>query len=264
MEWVRKNVEKHFRSDITVTFFRHGKTKHYKEVGSGIDEESLTQEGEEQVHQSAIFLAQEIKRKDEVVLIWASPRKRTLQTAHVLAQTLEKYGAYVLKRAANNGGKKYKTCYLLQSPNLTEDFWDQKPEGESFVPLWRELSDSNTLPEGTEQYSDHEERLKEVLEYGRKIAGIQKKHKNCPNIRLISVCHFETVTPVLQQAYGGEMGVMRGKGLEKANYLHINLQEKDAGNIKSIVKVSFGKSMEGKNSIEYLLFDKQNELTKLV
>ena len=108
--------------------------------------------------------------------------------------------------------------------------------------------------------------LGKILEYAIKIALIRKKNKNSPRIRLISVCHFETVTSILQQAYGGNIGVSRGKGLDKAGCLHIDLQEKDTENSKAIVRMRFNKGVENEMTDEnkYLLLNKQNKMTKII
>ncbi len=266
MQYTRSSVASLFKPDIRLTFFRHGDTEKYEEIDVGGDAEALTEEGMGQVLLSTVELAQGIKRDDEVSLIWTSPRRRTVQTAQVLANTLHTYGAIVLKHRARSKGA-CEIVDMLSSPNLTQEFWDMRPEGESFVPLWRELSQQKILPEGVEPYEVHVQRVCNCLLYAQRMADIRKKKAHCPRIRIIAVCHFETVTPLLQAAYGERIGVAREKGLRNAEYLHVDIQNIHEGNVRALLRIDFIKGLpqnESGSREVFLLFDLEKNFIKIV
>lgn len=266
VQYTRSSVVSSFKSDIRLTFFRHGDTEKYEEVDVGGDLEALTEEGMIQVLISAVELAQGVKKNNEVSLIWTSPRKRTIQTAQVLADTLHTYGAIVLEHRVHLR-RKCKVVDMLSSPNLTQEFWDMRPEGESFVPLWRELSQKRTLPKGVESYDVHVKRVCNCIVYAQRMADVRKKNPNCPRMRIIAVCHFETVTPILQAAYGEKIGVAREKGLRNAEYLHIDIQNIYEGNVRALLRIDFIKGLpqdESGSREVFLLFDLENNFVKVV
>lgn len=265
MRYTKSWAQRSFQSDIRLTFFRHGATQKYEEVGVGLDTEILTEEGMEQTLLSAAQLAQNIKRHNEISLVWTSPRKRTVQTGKVLACTLRKYGTIVLEH--RQSGEMLRVVDMLNSPNLTQEFWNMRPSGESFVPLWRELSQKGLLPQGVESYETHMGRVQNCIVYAKRIAEVRKKQKHCPRIHIVAVCHFETVTPILQAAYGEKVGVARTQGLANAEYISVSIQSVEEGNVRAIVRLDFTKGLpqdiRGSREV-FLLFDVENNFVKIV
>lgn len=91
MENLNKN------SSLHIDIFRHGQAKYEQGEVEIKEADDLTKEGIREVKISAEKLADFI-RPDEEVEIWSSPRGRTLQTAKIIAETLEQKGIHLRKK----------------------------------------------------------------------------------------------------------------------------------------------------------------------
>ncbi|MFA5126855.1 MAG: histidine phosphatase family protein [Patescibacteria group bacterium] len=84
-----------------IDIVRHGQAKYGQEKVSLAEAQDLTPEGEEQVRASAEALT-ELIGPDEEVVIWSSPIGRTLQTAKIIAETLEQKGIHLRDKAKSD------------------------------------------------------------------------------------------------------------------------------------------------------------------
>ena len=258
-----------FRSDAKVTFMRHG-SPHYsdEELATADFEGTLEEKGREQVKSSALKIAAEAKENNEIIIVYSSPRQRADQTAEILVQTLESSGVSVLNRNKSSEDLKHQSLKSLSAPEVTKEFWDKKPQDEFMVKIWRELFEQGELPDGVETPPAAEAKLKRVLNFNANIINVFKKYLEIKQkIRIINVGHFETVTPILQAAYGGEAGIDKDKGLAEAEYLNVDMQTlTNNPDLKAVLHLSFPKAANGgfdKQAERYLTFSKNRELTNI-
>lgn len=286
MKWSRKYLKSVFAFSVfapvswgTVFFVRLGDAMVYEEEEQDIqniqdtpnvqvyntkkvseeisDTEALTQKGRQQVLETGLWLAYWLKHNDAMALVWTSTRRRARQSADILVDTLRTYGALVYRHMGSCEKDCTFLCRLLNSPDLTEEFWQQKGKDRSFVSLWRELSDNGLLPMSSTLYSEHEYRLKQTLRHAVNVTRIHSGSFECPRIAQIMVCHYETVTPILQSAYGGDVWVVKGRGLGKAGVLRIDILPQEEHNLQAVLRVdmTYGPNPNVEDPIAYLLFD---------
>ena len=265
----KKEIADNFQSDATITFLRHGNPKYTEEEIKKCDfEGELTDEGKEQVKKSAKELAQEIKNNNEVVIVWSSSRSRADETSKIFINTLEEEGITVLDRKKESDNK-YKNFTSLSAPDVTPEFWKQKPKDEFFVRIWKELYEKDELPKGVETPDESEKKFKRVLEYNRRVINIfnnkRRENRNFPKLRIIDVGHFETVTPIIYEAYGGKAGIDKEYGPEGAGFVNLEMQNLDD---KSIIRLDYKRGAKGgenpkEDSVVYIKFDKERNLSKI-
>lgn len=88
--------------NVRVTLFRHGTAQYSQEKVAFDDAADLTEEGRNRVREQAEKLADEIEQ-DEEVTIWSSPLGRTLETATIITDVLQKRGISIrLKKPLKN------------------------------------------------------------------------------------------------------------------------------------------------------------------
>lgn len=257
-----------FSPDATITFMRHGKPCYTKEELETCDfEGKLTEEGRVQVEKSAQKIAEEMKeRGEQVAIVWSSARNRADETSQIVVKTLEENEIQVLDRAKDNRNK-HKKITSLSAPDMTPEFWSQKPKDEFFVRIWKELYEKGELPEGVESPDKSEDKLKRVIEFNSRMIDILKKKREgdqgFPKFRIINVGHFETATPILQEAYGGRAGIDKEFGPEDAGFLNMEMQTTENG---SIMKMSYERGAQGGSGGDvdaYLNFDKKRNISKI-
>lgn len=261
----QKETEMNFAPDITITFMRHGDSCYsQKELETCAFEGKLTETGRKQTKKSAELIAADMKEKEEQnALIWCSTRSRADETAQILTNILERNGIVVLSIGEEESKKKHRSFCSLSAPDVTPEFWAQKPKNEFFVRIWKELDEAGKLPEGTESPAQSEKKLNRVLEYNRRVVKILKKSPYSKKTRLINVSHFETPTTILQKAYGGKSGIDKEFGPEDAGILNLEMQlTKEGGLIKVDYKRGYQEGKQKEREV-YLKLDKNRNLSKI-
>ncbi len=82
---------------LNVDIIRHGEAKYGQGEVSMSEAQDLTEKGIEDVRASANELA-DLIQPDEEVEIWSSPMGRTLETAKIIAETLEQKGVHLRRK----------------------------------------------------------------------------------------------------------------------------------------------------------------------
>lgn len=265
----KKEIADNFQSDATITFLRHGKPEYTAEEIKKYDfEGKLTDEGKEQVKESAKELAREIKNNNEVVVVWSSGRNRADETSKILVDALEKEGIIVLDRKKESDNK-HRNFTSLSAPDITSEFWKQKPKDEFFVKIWKELYEKDKLPQGVETPDESEKKFKRVLALNRRAINIfndkRRKDRHFSKLRIINVGHFETATPIIYEAYGGRAGIDKEYGLEDAGIINLEMQNL---NNESIIRLDYKRGAKGRenqdnDNVVYIKFDKERNLSKI-
>lgn len=273
----REELKEKFSEDLEMTWMRHGDPKYSEKENNEADfEGKLTENGKKQVEASALELAQDILQKNQIALVWSSPRARTKESTEILLKVFKSQGVEVIDRTGH--GKSIgeaKEIGSLSAPKMTKEFWDKKPADEFFVRLWLEMSEQGNLPEGVETPDEFSKKFQRVIEYQKRIAKLNKEHiaihpENVRKIRIINVAHFETPIPLLLEAYGdtleGDKLKDKEGGLEGGAYFNVGMQLTDDEDNPAILKVDYkkGPPQDETGSREtFVIFNKNRELHKI-
>ncbi len=175
---------------ISINFLRHGETD-YVEDGKkdrgedlSVRESDLTELGVEQVKATAEQLANEINPDKEEVILWSSPNWRAQGSEDIIEATLKERGIPILKQKV--------------SPTLR-------------------------ATRGKHNYEEESKAVEaNAFRFIKWASSIAKKYKGEKQVRVISVSHYEFLTPIMQGIFNFD--IHNGEGYKKAELMNLSFR----------------------------------------
>lgn len=200
--------------DARLTFFRHGEANYEYVEGEGKFDGPLKEEGRKRVEDAAKEFAQSVEPENEIIVIWSSPFQRTLETADIIMQELEKRGIKIIRSSP-------KPVDSLAMSRITEEYGQRAMElgFANHYAVFLDESESGTLPEGVESAEKIHKREKRWLEYARR-ASKNVKPENNKKLHIVAVGHETSVDKLLTSTF--DRSVTQGGGTKNAEKVEID------------------------------------------
>jgi broad specificity phosphatase PhoE len=223
-----------FSADARIDLIRHGKP-FYTEIEheTGEFEGELSAESQEQVRIEAEEFSNSIDKEGELILIWASPKRRARMTAGIYREILEKNNIKILTLSNSQEGY-IKTTSKLRDVKINTEYLDQLnnlvKKGE--IPGWDHMiehwgkTEKDQLPEGVESLNDVSDRVMKVLKY-IEILSRKFKPEDGRKLHFLTFGHEEIAMDLLQSAYGKNEGVNKGTGPAYGEAIRIDMNHTD-------------------------------------
>lgn len=174
---------------ISINFLRHGETEYVEDKKRDAQEDmsspelDLTELGIQQVKETAQKLAEQIDSKNEDVFLISSPNWRAQGSEKIIEEELIKNGINIIKKKI--------------SPTL------------------------RATP-GKHNYEEDSKKVENnAMRFIKWAAIMTKKYNGERKIRVISVSHYEFLTPIMQRLFNFD--IHNGEGYKKAELLNIEL-----------------------------------------
>lgn len=255
--------------DIKVFRVRHG-TTHYYEQLKGIPDSSvidLTEQGIEEIKGAAKNISLRLDKKNDIICIINSPRKRTHDSAQIIKEYLANEGFEIWEdKKEREGQHRIRSTDILNSNSkpIAHDELEYAPAfrdlllkikqvvpaGVSATKYWKEggLSD-------LENPIDVEKRSKSQLALLMRIAHtIQPKVDR--HITIIELEHEETLDDLLTRATNGEAGIKNDSGSKNGEVFELGIStDSDNVTVRSLNRDHAVKSLK----FNYLVRDFKDE-----
>lgn len=221
------HVERCRQEILPVYRIRHGETE-YKEHFTHSQEvvNDLTEEGRENITQAANAVADELNPDTDIVYILCSPRQRTIDSAQIVADVLQKRG-FELQSSLDDRSKRGE----LLGTNIVDS------NGEVVPPQTPEHA--ATFKELTQMDDLHRKYLGgkiTELEDPNEVRGRSKKHLallirmahrvQAPTGKryvVVQTEHEETLDELISQASGGERSMATQNGVERGDVIRMDI-----------------------------------------
>lgn len=212
--------------DLRVDFVRHGTARYSRK-----DVDRLTIEGwlpklsKKQVRTTAISLASNIDKENELVVFWVSPKRRARETTEIFEEVFKKKGISVHKTKTVTSLRD-----LYYGHDLVADYKSGKVH--NLIEYWLENIDYLKDAEKPENVKKRVEIIVTYLErIARMIAPVDNK-----SLRFICVGHEELFRDLLEEGFG--WWTKYKKGPENAEVMGMDIFKSQPGK-NALLKLTF-------------------------